>query len=418
MVSVQTQIEIHGDLSLANISRELEEVNIPKEILKSAIAKLQDDLLVELCGPKYIRHTDRKFKRAGTTNRTLSTRHGKIEFRLVKLRSIENGCIIRPLLLYAGVEPKKRIVDDLALECAEIATYLTYRDSKTVIENLTNVEVSKCRIHGCVQRVGEFMNRERRSSFVKSQDLIEGDGTKCHALGGKKNEINVVLGKNQTTGEKSLLGLSVNEDWKATMSQFRSWAKVAVSDNEPALRSALLEKAFSYQACVRHCVGDVRFYLWSANLPKSQRDVIARKLEGILEILRNSVNKHVVDSNYERLKWRIDWTLCELEKLSRELIEARLPVVARFIKNAANYMVTFARLAMKGICIPMTNNLIERLMGEIAKRVKNKWMHWSTKGLENLLNILLARYCNRRVYGELKERYLSAKRTTIRIAIT
>jgi len=60
-------------------------------------------------------------------------------------------------------------------------------------------------------------------------------------------------------------------------------------------------------------------------------------------------------------------------------------------------MVTFARLAMKEISMPITNNLIERLMGEIAKRVKHKWMHWSTKGLENLLNSLLAMYCNRRV---------------------
>jgi len=58
------------------------------------------------------------------------------------------------------------------------------------------------------------------------------------------------------------------------------------------------------------------------------------------------------------------------------------------------------------------------LMGEVAKRVKHKWMHWSTRALENLLNILLARYCNRRVYGELKERYLRSKVTTIRIAIT
>jgi len=34
MISVQTEIEIQGDLSLANISRELEEVNIPKQVLK------------------------------------------------------------------------------------------------------------------------------------------------------------------------------------------------------------------------------------------------------------------------------------------------------------------------------------------------------------------------------------------------
>jgi hypothetical protein len=47
-------------------------------------------------------------------------------------------------------------------------------------------------------------------------------------------------------------------------------------------------------------------------------------------------------------------------------------------------------LAVKEICIPYTNNLVERLMGEVAKRVKNKWMHWSTKGLENLLTTTIS----------------------------
>ncbi len=185
MVSVQTEIENQGDLSLANISRELDEVNIPKEILKSAIIKLQQELILDLCGPRYFRNPLRRFCRAGTTSRTLSTRYGKIEFKLAKVRCLENKCIMRPLLLYAGVEPKKRIVDDLALECAEIATYLTYRDSKTVIENLTNAQVSRCRIHDCVQRVGEFMNQERGRLPVRSVVLIEGDGTKAHGLGGK-----------------------------------------------------------------------------------------------------------------------------------------------------------------------------------------------------------------------------------------
>ena len=75
----------------------------------------------------------------------------------------------------------------------------------------------------------------------------------------------------------------------------------------------------------------------------------------------------------------------------------------------------FARLVVKGSCIPLTNNLIERLMSEVAKRIKHRWMHWSTKGLENLLNILLARYCNRCFYNEKKERYLSPNITQIQI---
>jgi transposase-like protein len=418
MVSVQAQIEIKGDLSLTSLSRELAEINIPGKILKSALTKLQDELIMDLCGPKYERKPSREVLRAGTTSRTLWTRHGKVEFRVVRVHDLRNDCYFRPLLVYVGVLPRQRIVDDLVLECAELATYLTYRDSKMMIENLTNAEVSKCRIHGCVQRVGAFMNEERRKAPVQDQDLILGDGTKCHGLGGKKNEINVVLGKNQVTGEKNLLGLDVNGDWSETLGQFRGNASVAVSDNEPSLRNALLERVANYQACVRHCVGDVRFYLWNAGLPKEKRKEVAGKLVAVLGVLHRSVNKHVVDGDFEKLKLRIEWALRELEVLSEGLFLDGLDVVARFVRNSANYMVTFARLAMSGVSVPWTNNLVERLMGEVAKRIKHKWMHWSTRGLENLLNILLVRYCNKRVYSEMKEKYLSPTRTIVRIAVT
>ena len=95
-----------------------------------------------------------------------------------------------------------------------------------------------------------------------------------------------------------------------------------------------------------------------------------------------------------------------------------MTTAAKFLRNSANYLTTFAKLAIKQIRIPYTNNLIERLMGEIAKRVKNKWMHWSTTGLENLLNILLARYCNKETFNELKGRYLNQEHTFIHIKIT
>jgi len=68
--------------------------------------------------------------------------------------------------------------------------------------------------------------------------------------------------------------------------------------------------------------------------------------------------------------------------------------------------------------VPYTNNLIERLMGEVAKRVKNRWMHWSTEGLENLLNILLIRYCNRRLYASLKQKYYKDDSTVINVKKT
>ena len=83
---------------------------------------------------------------------------------------MENGSIMRSFLLYIGLEPWKRIVEDLDFECAETATYLTYRDSKTVIENLTKAEVSRHRIHSYVQKVGSFIDKERRRSEERKID--------------------------------------------------------------------------------------------------------------------------------------------------------------------------------------------------------------------------------------------------------
>ncbi len=86
--------------------------------------------------------------------------------------------------------------------------------------------------------------------------------------------------------------------------------------------------------------------------------------------------------------------------------------------QSANYLVTYARLAVKGHRVPYTNNLIERLMGEVSKRVKNRWMHWSTTGLENMLNILLVRYCDKSLYSSLMEKFYKEEDVIIEVKIT
>jgi len=45
-------------------------------------------------------------------------------------------------------------------------------------------------------------------------------------------------------------------------------------------------------------------------------------------------------------------------------------------------------------------------------------MHWSTEGLENLLNILLVRYFNRGLYATLKQKYYKDEGIVINVRIT
>jgi len=312
---------VHGDLNVTGLSRQLDEANVNREILKAIIEKAQEELVDELCGGRYTRSGDRKFKRAGTTKRTLLTRHGKIEFTLVKVKSLENDSILRPLLLYVGIEPWKRVVDDLDFECAEIATYLTYRDSKTVIENLTKAKVSKHRIHSYVQKVGSFIDKERRRSEERKIKLLYADGTKAHGLKGKKNEIKVILGKDGETGEKNLLGLTVNRRWRETAEQFKGEAEALISDADIELRNALIDKAMNHQLCVNHAVREVSYILWKSGLPKKERKEIRNRLRAILQTLRNPAIKHLKDREMERLSWKIEKTLTELKQLARELMQ-------------------------------------------------------------------------------------------------
>jgi len=57
------------------------------------------------------------------SEQNLETRHSIVKLRLIKIRSMENGSIMKSFLLYIGLEPKKRVVDELVLECAETARY-------------------------------------------------------------------------------------------------------------------------------------------------------------------------------------------------------------------------------------------------------------------------------------------------------
>ena len=57
-------------------------------------------------------------------------------------------------------------------------------------------------------------------------------------------------------------------------------------------------------------------------------------------------------------------------------------------------------------------------MGEVAKRVKKRWMHWSTTGLENMLKILLVRYCDRKLYSSLKRNFYKDEGGFIIVKVT
>jgi len=94
-------------------------------------------------------------------------------------------------------------------------------------------------------------------------DLMYADGTKAHGSGRKKNEINVIVGKDVETGEKHLLGLTVNRKWKETTGQFKGKAGIMISDADRELRNALIGKALNHQICTNQSERSATHYGWA-----------------------------------------------------------------------------------------------------------------------------------------------------------
>jgi hypothetical protein len=101
------------------------------------------------------------------------------------------------------------------------------------------------------------------------------------------------------------------------------------------------------------------------------------------------VKKHRKDSDFNRLKWRIDKTQEELLLIANELLSKNKDSNAgKFILKTGGKVTLFAELATKGIQIPDNNNHVENLMGIVGQKVKKNRQSWVDANLNIMLNTI------------------------------
>ena len=143
------------------------------------------------------------------------------------------------------------------------------------------------------------------------------------------------------------------------------------------------------------------YKLWEDRaLNLNQRKEAINDLKVLLLSLKNVVVFH--KSENDRIGEKINQVVNGMELLANRLDDLGCSRSAKFLNTFSNTLVTFARLSINGIDIPWNSNMIERLMGEISKRVKHKWMRWSTRGLEAILRLILVRYTSPWVYNAFR----------------
>jgi len=387
-------------VSLNNIS-ECVQIDLPEiesgvreQALNELVKLIEEDqaqLILQLCGPKYSR--DHPFKRAGSYKKRLITSIGPIRLKVQRVIRRTGNTTTSPILEQLDLK-RHRYSRDVRMKLVDFASKMSYQDASLEFEEATGIHIPKRTIHSFVQEIAPQLHEANcKANQPRQASIVQGDSTQVRALSSREmNNVHVLL-----SNSGKLLHLNVNEEWPRTTTEG------LVSDNEPGLTNAVRSEWL--QLCILHAFKYLLFTLWGERMSKDDRDQVEAAVKQTLFTLVNSTKKHLVDNDMQCLKARIDQTLQELYAMAAQLGQRGYPKASSFITRNARFMVTFAQLALEGIQIPYTNNRMERLMGEVSKRCKGHWRHWSTIGLRNILAIVLTRYTDEDLYRQFKNAY-------------
>jgi len=388
----QLDLEVSLRIDLADlIEREqIKTLTSLSNAIEALQARLVEDL--EALGWRY----------STSYQRSLVTKLGRVVFKAVKVK--RDGRVFSPII-YALNITKRKYSRDVRMLLADKASRLSYQDAQIDFQNHTGVKVPKRTIHSFVQEIGRELGEANQTKVsCEMPPVVMADGTKTHSIYPTLNQVNIVIGYNPATRRKMLLHASVNHDWSRIGREVNTRKSSLIGDADRGIRLNLT--CACRQLDLVHAVKDSLYKLWAEGMGRQEREAISVEMKQLLYTLVNSVKNHLEDDDEEALKKRIENTMKGLIALAEHLKMKGYPKTAIFIKSNARFMVTFAKLALKNIHIPYTSNVIERLMGEISKRCKHKWMHWSTEGLENILQIILVRYTNPQFYKQFWKTYI------------
>jgi len=277
-----------------------------------------------------------------------------------------------------------------------LCTVVSFSEASFLIGILQGIKVSSSRLKKIFYENNTHPIRNPIYSRYNGQkvDAIIIDDTKSKRRSGGRPSIKGALGLNLESGEEFLLYLGAVKSWSEVLAYLKENCNLsdevyAICDGDDNLQRHLEKYGYKIQQCTNHFVKTTMYYLWKEQYPKGDRMKIKKEISRIISTLKNSVKKHRIDSDFARLKWRIDKTQEELLLIANELLSRNKDsMAAKFILRTAGKLTLFAELATREIQIHDNNNHIENLMGIVGQRVKKNRQSWIDKNLNIMLNTI------------------------------
>jgi hypothetical protein len=335
-------------------------------------------------------------------SRQFRTSAGTVSIRWRRLKCLRCGKTILPLRNFLGLEPHRSMTGELEKIVAEVVSEQSYRRSSSDLGTIGQIPVRKSTAHRWIAQSHCDTIEEHKDKL----DILFADGTGYKkrptkkGRGDNRGELRVALGVNksgQIVPLGAFSGLSWDEIASIVKGDRRDGEHVAdmlVSDGEYGLRSAMGKICGAGQRCHWHLVHDMNGVLLADQVGIRERRKTQKRLAAIigLELPAEDIEQ-VKDSDRSAILTARNHADKEVRKLIKKLVDKAYYKAADYLIYAKNNMFSYVdRWLQTGIVSPRVSSFIERMMRELARRLKRMAFGWSQEGAAKMARIIIKRF--------------------------
>jgi len=305
---------------------------------------------------------------------------GDIIIRWRRLKCRHCGKTITPLREFLGLELYQSKTSELEKMVTEVVSEQSYRRSSSHLDIIGSIPVPKSTTHRWVAQ----SNCDQIDTENQPLDLLFADGTGYKRRPdpdkdiSNRGELRIALGVDKS-GSIVPLGAFSGKSWEEISTiingqteQGEPLADILVSDGERALAKNLAGLCKGHQRSHWHLVRDLNYTMWQDDAGKLERKQMQKDLAAVIGIeIPKDDFEPVCSEDREALGNAVESAEKDVRALIGKLLDKGYEKAADYLLRASRNMFSYARRWLDtGIVTPRVSSMVERMMRELARRLK------------------------------------------------
>lgn len=384
------------------------------EILRLILMLVQEVLLFRIDNDKadmFKCCPNGKLRHNGSYNRRIRTSSGEFSLSIWRVQCSVCGKTFAPLKDFVQLGHYQTKTNELERTIVEAVAGNNYRRAVSNLYSNGKILLSH-------QTANRWVLATDCDEIKLSKDVIGTaplqimpDGTKFKGKdkNGKahKGDLKVVIGIRKN-GEVFPLGTWAGSSWDEINKQWKDAeikmpdGTILVSDGELGLSEAFAEYVSEQQRCHWHLPRDLYHMMYQDGARKKDTKPLQDALAGALAIeLPAEDFKKVSEQEKDEIEEQMEKTEQVIDKLIYYLDAHGYEAASTYITRAKYGMFGYIRRWLKwGLISPRASSMVERVMRELARRIKRIAYGWSDKGVTKIARIILKRFTNEKEWEE------------------